>query len=241
MSVFSDTTNKLGLIQGCERQCNLGDTGISGDDQRLKEFTAFINEGQRKIWGWIFSVYSGWVYDDKNQTDLPQATCDMVNGTGKYSLPTKALTIKKVSVKNSSGNWYDLSPFTLEDLKGTPLPEWHDVNSTPNYYRLVGNTIELKPAPNYDSTAGLKVYFDREGVDFASTDTTDTPGFASIFHELLSVYGSIQWLKIKEPESGTLKILMNEWQRGEIDIKEFYKRNWQDKRLKITRRKEVFK
>ena len=47
--------------------------------------------------------------------------------------------------------------------------------------------ITIYPSANYASTDGLKVYYDREAVEFATDDTTKTPGFASPYHEILPI------------------------------------------------------
>lgn len=231
--VFSNTTTKLGLIQRCEKYCNLGDQGISANAQRLLEFTGDINEGGSKIWQWIFMASGGWKYDDSNQTDLPQATQNLDSGTGKYTLPDGALVINKIQAKDSAGNWVDLAPYDLEQLEGVAEEEWQKTNGVPNAYRLLGSTIILKPAPSYDSTGGLKVFFDRGSVAFVSTDTTKTPGFDSLFHDLPAVYASMQWWKVKDPQNGTLAMLRGDWQRGEEDVKEFYSKKWPANQPKV--------
>ena len=168
--VFSDTTNLSGLIQECERLCHLGVTGISGTSNLLKEFTSRINEANRIVWTWIFSVNNGWFYDDANQTDLPQASTNIIDGTSKYAIPTEALTVKRIEIKDKNGDWYQLKPITEYDLRGIAIDEFTETDGQPIYYRLLGQTIELFPASDYDSTNGLKVYFDRDVVSFISTN-----------------------------------------------------------------------
>lgn len=240
MSAFNDTTTKKGLIQSCERYCNLGDAGITGSSQKLLDFTNYINEGGNKIWEWIFRSNSGWIYDDSNQTDLPQAATDLVSGTAKYSIPASALSVRRVEIKDDNDLWRTIQPYSLENLD-IAVDEFQKTSANPLTYRVIGSTIELKPAPNYNKTGGLKIYFDRAGVSFASTDTTAVPGFASIFHDLLSIYASIQWLKIKEPTSGTLSLLMQDWLKGEEAVKNFYMKNYKSKRMTLSRRQDNFR
>src|SRR5574343_475834 len=133
--VYSDTTTKNGLIQSCERYCNLGDAGISSNTQRLYDFTAFINNRGKKIWELIFSVHSGWTYDDSNQTDLPQATTGLTDGTGVYAIPTDALTIKRVEIKDENGDWNEIKPIVLENIN-MALEEFCETDGQPMYYRL---------------------------------------------------------------------------------------------------------
>jgi hypothetical protein len=233
---FSDTTNKLGIIQACERYTNLGDASISGVTALLKEFTAHANVTSSKIWSLIFNSYGGWIYDDSNQTNLPQAADNLVSGTKVYALPSEALVVNRLEVKDSNGTFVKVEPFTQEMVGDQGLSEFMKTNGTPQYYRLIGNTIELYPTPNYASTGGLKVYFDREAVAFASTDTTKTPGFTSAYHNAVAVGAAIEWMKVKQPASAVLKNLYMDWQGYEASIAEFYASRWRDLKPKVKPR-----
>jgi hypothetical protein len=245
---FSETTNRSGIIQACEDYCNLGATGISGNTGRLQSFTRWVNDGGREIWSVIVRSAHNWIYDDSNQTDLPQAATDLEDGVGKYSIPNGALRIRRIEIKDENDVWTVITPYALENLPEA-VDEFYSENGIPTYWRVVGTTIELKPAPNYDKTGGLKVYFDRECVSFVTTDTTAVPGFASTFHDALAKYASIQWLRIKEPQSGTLAKLEAEWEvlirRGTNKvqpgkIEEHYTNNLPAKTNVISRRHESF-
>jgi hypothetical protein len=243
MAVFNDTTTKKGLIQACEDYCNLGDAGISGSTSKLHSFTRWINDGGRAIWEIIIRSSNDWIYDDSNQTDLPQASTDLVSGTGKYSTPTTALRIRRVEIKDSADNWRVIPPYALENLEWA-VDEFAKTNGDPMTYRLVGTTIELKPAPNYNKTGGLKIYFDREGVSFVYTDTTAVAGFASIFHDLLAQYASIQWLKIKDPTNPTLALLMRDWEKATTrggTLESFQMKKLPAKKDRISRKKQNYK
>lgn len=237
---FSDTTNNLGIIQACERYTNLGDTGISGDSAKLKDFTAYVNTVMRRLWHSIFEASGSWQYDDSNQTDLPQATTDLVSGTATYALPATALTVKRLEAKDSNGEWYVLKPLVIDEI-GEAIPEFFDVDGDPSYYRLVGNTIELFAAPSYNSTGGLKVYYDRGSVAFASTDTTKTPGFASEYHDLVPVGASLEWLKIKQPQDATTARLAEDYASQLQQLNKFYNKRFSDKKLTISRQYQTFK
>lgn len=243
MAVFNDTTNKKGLIQACERYTNLGDAGISSNSLKLLDFTNWINDGGRFLWEVIMKSSHNWIYDDSNQVDLPQAATNLVSGTGKYSIPTGALTVKRVEIMDAANNWRLIEPYTIETLNEA-IDEFYKVAGQPQTYRLVGTTIELKPAPNYSVNGGLKIYFDREGISFLSTDTTATPGFASIFHDLEAVYASMQWLKIKDPTNSTLTLLREDW-AGAVGkggrIESFYMKNLPAKINKVGRMRRSYK
>ncbi len=218
---FSDTTTNLGIIQACEDYCGLGLTGISGDANKLLEFTRYANRTSRKIWHWIFQAQGVWQYDDSNESDQPEGTANLVSGTQIYDLPTGTLTVRRVELKNEAGKWSILNQIAEGEIH-TAIPEYTEDDGTPWEYRLIGDEIQLFPAPDYSSTGGLKVYFDRSSTDFVGTDTTKTPGFATPYHDLVGIGASIEWLKAKRPDTRTLQELKLDWQRGEQEITDFY-------------------
>ena len=233
---FNDIATGLmgGIIQTIERITDVGQTYISSDTTRLKEMTATINRVQHRIWHTIFMSCGNWSYDDGNETDLPSAYTDLISGTGKYALPAEALTVKSVRIKDASGIWVVINPLVDNELNQAK-EEFYKTSGQPSYYILTGNTCELKPAPNYNSTGGLKFEFDRDSVDFVYTATTATPGFASPYHELIPVMASIEWLKIKQPGSPTLPILIQDQIRVEKSMKDFYAKRFKNKVPRIGR------
>lgn len=226
---FSDTSNKLGLIQACEKYCNLGDATISGTAQDLKEFTANINEHLRRVWHTIFSAYGGWQYDDANQSDLPAATATLTADQTSYALPTNAITVRGVEVKNGGSTWYALKPITEEKIREySAMGDFLKTSAQPQYYQLVGQTIRIYPASNYTQASSFKVFFDRGSVAFASTDTTATPGFASEYHNVLALGASMDWYMYKLPTSTTLPLITQKYERMMADIRYFYQLRFQE-------------
>jgi len=236
---FNDTSTRLGIIQNCERYTNLGDTSISGTTSLLQDFTAYCNIISSRVWHTIFTSNGNWAYDDSNQTDLPQATTDIVSGTSKYALPASSLTLEKLEMQDSNDQWFPLEAITLEEIHNKG--EFMDDNGTPRYYRLVGKTLELFPTPNYASTAGLKAFFDRGSVAFASDDTTQTPGFASEYHDIVPIGASIEWLKIKTPSDPILQNLQQDYLLRLQQIKQFYSLRFKDKKPRVGRLYNSFK
>lgn len=237
---FNDTSGLTGIIQTIEDLTDLGTAVISGDTSLMKKFTSYTNQENRDIWATIFESTGNWQYDDANQTNMPSGVTSLVNGTQSYALPTEALTIQRVEVADSSGQSYELQPITKE-MVDDAMSEFHDTAGTPVYYRPVGNTIILYPAPNYDSSGGMRVYYDRDVIDFTTSDTTKTPGFASPFHRLLPLKVAIKWLNIKQPTNPSLAGYRAEEQKIEIKMKRFYGRRFKDLKPAISRRKENWK
>jgi hypothetical protein len=220
---FNDTTNLTGVIQQCERYCNLGSTGISGVTNTLKEFTTYVNKTNRDVWQTIFNAYGGWQYDDSNYTDLPIATTALVSGTGTYAIPTGSLTVRGVEVLDEGNVWNKLEPITDEQIRQYIAEgEFYKEDGSPRFYKLINDTIKLYPSPDYSQDASLKVYYDRGSVDFASTDTTKTAGFVSEFHDILPIGASITYWTSKPQGSDAYNKLQIDYQRIMANLKNYY-------------------
>lgn len=189
----------------------------------IKKITRAANEAVRIIWSWIFEAYGGWQYDDGNHDDLPSATTALVASQQKYTLPSDAMNIRKVSYKDQNGNWTDLDLITVEEIaqRAANEAEFEETPGEPRYYRPYAGIVKIYPAPNFSQPSSLKAMFDRGSVTFVSTDTTRTPGFASEFHGAVPTGASLILAEDK-----TLKNrvgLEKRWLRYEIAIKSFYK------------------
>jgi len=237
---FSNTTTREGVLQACERYTGLGNTVITGDSDKLKEFTAYSNTALRKLWHYVFTSTGVWEYDDSNQSDLPQATTNLVAAQAKYALPSGALAIKRLEVKDSAGNWTVLKPLMRDEIPGA-IDEFFETDADPIYYRLIGDTIELFPGSSVNVTGGLKIYFDRGSTTFASTDTTKEVGFAAEYADLVPLYASLEWLKINLPEDARTAQLKEDYAVGVQNLKDYYSKRFPAKKVMITRRYESFK
>jgi len=238
--VFNDTTNASGIIQTIEYLCDFSPATISGDATKLKQFTASINQAQHNVRHLIFLTTGNWEYDGGNHIDLPSATTSLDAGVKRYLMPPDALTMQRLEIKDINGNLSRLKPISKELIKGS-LDEFMKEPGTPTYYRLVDNTIELFPAPNYTQADSLKMYFDRADTDFLTSDTIKTPGFASLYHKIIPIKASIEWFKIKQPQSQTLAILLQDELKLQKEIVEFYSRRFKDYKPRISRQVENYK
>jgi hypothetical protein len=196
--VFSDTTNKNGIIQFCESLCKLGDGGITNDAVLFKQFTSYLNEADKKIFMALLRVDKNWKVDDTNYTDFPIATIDLVAGQRDYTLPAatsggNASTLYKVNrirVKNSAGIFEDI-PLMDSDDKETD----DTITSFPSGYRLIGNMIRFKELlANVTTTGGMEITFQRSMTLFTVASTTVQPGFIDAYHSLLAYDASSSYL-----------------------------------------------
>lgn len=202
---FSDTTNKNGLIQLCERNLSFADGAISGDSTLLKQFTADINLALDDVFSKIFKVGGTWQFDDSNQTDYPIITTNLVSGQRDYSFTTDGsgnliLDIYKVVVTTPGGLGVEIKPIDQQaphtaNINPDSFIDNQNASGTPTRYDKTANGIFLDPIPNYNSTNGLKIFINREGSYFTTADTTKKPGFAGLFHEYLALHASYRYAR----------------------------------------------
>ena len=204
--VFNDTTTKTGLIQDCEMRIFGGDFGaISSNTKRLQVFTNLINRALDKVTYELLSSSNTWQWDDYNRTDFPEAVTPLVSGQEDYPLDVTHLVVREVQVKDESGQWYKLQPIdeTTLDLttNSTALEQRFSEDGQPKYFDMVSNSIILYPAPNYSQADSLKLKTQRGHEYFVTTDTTKTPGFASIFHGVVSTVACADWAIINNHDN----------------------------------------
>lgn len=189
----------------------------------IKKITRAANEATRIIWSWIFEAYGGWQYDDGNHDDLPSATTALVANQQKYTLPAEAVTVRRVSYKDQNDTWHDLDLVTLEEITARQNEaEFEITPGEPRFYRPYAGIVKLYPAPNYSQVVSLRAMFDRGSVQFVSSDTTRTPGFASEFHGAVATGAS--YFIANEKSLKNVNGLANKWAYYEKAIKAFYKK-----------------
>lgn len=192
----------------------------------IADKTLYANQALKMIWTWIHDAYGGWIYDDNNYTTYPEATTNLVANQVDYTLPSNDLTIRAVSVLTDGNVWYPLIPITLEQINDKFLSEsqFYSTPGQPTYYRPLAKGFKIYPAANYNQSASLKVFYDREVSQFSTTDTTKTPGFDSQYHEAVPTYMAYQYAKINQ--LANKNDLEKDWLRYEQQIKTDYSKRF---------------
>ncbi len=149
-----------------------------------------------------------WEWDDENNTDLPIATTALVANQQDYSLAITHLQITRVEVQdnNPTPTWHKLIPIDQKDAYNQSLTPTTTFGF-PTYYDKLGSSIFLygvgfAPAPNYSQSASLKVYFKRPPSYFLTSDTTKSPGFNSLYHELIPLWIAYNYALANGKENG---------------------------------------
>jgi len=231
--VFSNTgTEKNGLLQDCEQLVFSSYGTITGNSELLADFTNRINRAYDELATMIMSVDNRWQWDDRNYTSsLPIATTDIVSGQSDYVLSIEHLRVIRVQVKDSAGNLLTAYSKDIHDPEGRAI---YDQSPTPTegipvIYDKFADVLRLYPTPNYNSTGGLIVHFQRPPSYFATTDTAKSPGVATLFHRYLSLDASTDYavshgLKIKND-------LFSMVEQMKKDVRDWYSQRSKDEQL----------
>ncbi len=154
------------------------------DADKTRNLNVAYSDVARLIWD---SAY-GWSFDDSNNTDAPVAYKTIANASAAYTIPTTALGINGIEVKDSSGVFQKLTPTLFSELT-VSIDNYLTGVGLPTEYILNGNEIILKPAPGTSyvtMSSGMAVRLSRDVTPFTLSATTTIPGFANPFHRLLS-------------------------------------------------------
>lgn len=200
-----------------------------------------VNNALDRVTSLIMASDGRWQWDDENQTDLPIATTSLVSGQQDYTLAVSHLGIVRVEVQDNStptSAWHKLTPIDSADLYALAQTDYLSNNGMPTYYDKIGNSFFLYPAPNYSQNASLKIYFKRGPSYFTTGDTTKTPGFNSLYHELIPLWVAYSYAIANGKQNATL--LMNQIQLKEDALREDYSLRDKDDRPKLRTRPSYF-
>lgn len=186
-----DTTSKNSIFDDIDFLCG----STSATYPTLQKRRNVLNAYQ-KVATLIWEADGDWGFDDSNQIDASKATKTMGQASATYTIPTTAMRVEGVEIKNSAGDWTKLKALNYHDLEQSP-EEFLSKSGLPRYYELTGNEIRLYPPPNSAYTtlsSGLCLRISRDVSAFASAATT-SPGIPTAFHRILSLAASIDFEK----------------------------------------------
>ena len=227
MAVFSDSSTEQGLVEESRWL-----VGANSTSYPIKDLTRSINRWFDKAVALIFKASGRWQWDDSNQTTYPNAVTNLISGQSDYTLEVSHLKIERVEVKNENGQWIKLKPFDAKDLHDESLEGFKTQDGVPQYYDVVANSVFLYPASSYSQDDSLKVWFQRGGTYFATTDTIKKAGFAEIFHRYLSLGAAYDYsLKNNLTSRNQLR---EEISAMEEEIKDFYALRQKDEHIRLS-------
>lgn len=232
---FSDTTNKTGIVEDITFL-----TGFDTNSYALADRTRNANRWYYKAVMAAWRASSDWEFDDANQSNMPIATTTLVADQKDYTIPTNALRILRVEVKDSAGNWVLVQPFDETQI-GVALDEFEKTSGVPRYYRLTRRSVIMHPAPSAAAmtlTAGLKIYFLREVDEFTVADTTQEPGIAEPFHRVISLGASYDFALAKGLQNTA--VLKQEVEQLLAELGQFYSARHRNFKAQLRVRKENY-
>lgn len=195
---FNDVTNYKGLVQFYEKKLGFPRGFVSGDTDRLKEFTADVNVAIDDFMALAIPASGTWQYDDTSTLEsdgittrkYPIIKANLILGQRDYTFTADQqgnliLDIFKVMILPSATSvlYQEIYPIDAQ-----ASGDWSDISTentatgTPYQYDKTANGIILDKLPSYNATLGLKIYVNREGSYFLYTDTTKLPGVPGILH-----------------------------------------------------------
>jgi len=231
---YSNDTTKSGIIQDIDFLLNLDEPATYD----IKHKTRNVNRAYDRVVSLILQADGRWEWEDTNKTDLPIAIADLISGQRDYGIDTTFLRITKLLVKDRADNWQILTPVDENDPEGRDIIE-ERAEGVPQRYIKKANSIFLGPKPNYSSTNGLKIHFQRNVDYFTSDDSSKKPGFAEPFHRLLSLYAAYDWC-LANNLGGRMGILTNEIAKMEVALIEYYSSRSRDEKPRIRLKKENY-
>lgn len=223
---FSDTSARQGIIQACEDELGLGSAAITGNNALFQRFTRTANQVMRELLAIILKVTGPWQFDDSNQTTLPSATQNLT-ATRDYPAPPEGLRISKVLVQDQGGMWHEVKP-SPEDVTDTTL------TGIPEFYYLTGTTIRFDRTPTVPVVGGMKVYFDRDMVNFTTASTTQEPGFASHLHYAVVVGDCYYYLASMKAGSAEAREMDKRYTAWKALVEEHFTNRHKDFEPQIT-------
>lgn len=194
--IFNDTSNeKAGLIQDCETIVFNEYGKITGNSDLLATFTNNLNRGYDKVVSIIIENDGRWQHDDTSYGDISIVTTNLVSGQERYTIDASHMKISQVRIKDEAGNWSIVHPIDETDPIHRAYMQESPTKTVgiPNIYDKRGDQLIFYPQPNYNATDGLEMRVQRQPNYFETTDTTQTPGIAVLFHRYLTLSASLDY------------------------------------------------
>lgn len=214
--ILSDTANKNGIIQTCELLLDTGDGGISGSPTLLLQFINLANRAYENVVSMVMKYEGDYTWDDSNYTTFPVGYVNLGTTPGSeqsdYVLPAanvgngqgssnvnSFLRFVKAQILDAGGHYQNLVAISETMFEGAMATTFTPAGF-PMYYQLTASSIVLYPPPaasQVTAASGLKIFFQRNKVDFSQSSLAASPGFPEVYHYLLPLEMSEAYAAIK--------------------------------------------
>lgn len=184
MIKFNQTTTLDGLVQFYEKRIGADYGYVSGNETRLREFTAWANEAKRRYFAIAIQASGTWELDDSNHTDSSVIYATLTSGVGNYSFLVDAngndiLDFYKVLIlpTATATRYQELTPVDENQTENLSIIDESNPSGVPSTYSKRGNGIRFNTIPDYTVARGIKILINRAGTDFEYDNTTETAGY----------------------------------------------------------------
>jgi len=181
---FSDTTNLSGLVQLFEAELGFDYGYVSGNTERLKEFTVACNNSRRRYFSLAVQASGQWELDSNTHSDYNIIYTTITSGTKDYAFVNDAngniiLDIYKVLILPSASDtrYVELDPVDENQSENIAIIDQGSQIGTPTKYSKRANAIFFDNSPNYTVASGIKILVNREPDYYTTSDTTKKTGF----------------------------------------------------------------
>lgn len=199
--VFHDTTNTHDSVTHYVNWL-LGIPEANTTDFPLAAKARSANTWKGRIGLWIWENQKVWHFDDSSRTTFPIATDTLVNNQRDYLLPTNALAIERVEIRDSAGNYFRLYLMDEAEREGA-LTGYGETSGIPSRYWMQKNSVFIDPAPNtalLTAALGIRIYIDREVVEFTGSTTTTEIGFGEPMDRAVAYGMALDFASVKSME-----------------------------------------
>ena len=230
--IFSDTTNRTGIIQSLEDLTSTQDVSSYSTAVKTKDINLAFDDYQNLV----KQVSGTWQADDSNHTKYPNMYFNLVSGQKNYSFTVdeqgnQVQDIYRVECMDTNGNWKLLN--AIDEMREVvAISEIDTQSGTPIEYWKTANGIFLKVKPNYSQTNGIRMFFTRSPSYFLSTDTTKSPGIPNGHHKYLFWKPAFWYWLPKDTQRAS--ICKQEVDKIEAEIQEDISNRNRDERVRFV-------
>lgn len=232
--IFSDTTDRTGMIQALEDDTSTQDVSSYSTAVKTVRLNSAFDDYQKMV----VRVAGTWQADDTNHTKYPNMTFDLTSGQKDYTFENdeqgnQIQDIYRVEVKTASGSWKVLK-YVNEMNYTDAISQIDGQSGEPDEYYLTANGVFLVVAPNYTQADGIRMFFTRSPDYFLASDTTKEPGIPN-GHERYLIAKAAYWYWLPK-DTTRAQLFWNEVIKVEENIKDEYSQRTRMEKpaLKVT-------
>lgn len=233
--IYSDTTNKNGVIQRYERYHLFDDGVVSGDSTLLKQVTSDVNEIVHELTTEIMLLQDSFDWDDPNKTDYPIATTPLVASQRDYQFDSISfLKLKRIDISYDGTTYYRATAFDsssyMEGLGSDSLTDAEFTKTEP-YYDPKAFGFWLYPRADATDVANggvIRIEYSRGHTEYQSSDTDKEAPIDRNFQDLIPMGAA---LRSPNLSVGQYNKLLPLYERGKEKMVQHYANRNEDNAL----------